>query len=281
MNRMQFSPQAIQGIRRASIMVVTERPDMIREIDDLVRELDRPSNQIVIEARFFELNPENTDEMGINWQETWNVFNYLPNDFGVAPGFGIDAGGALTEWDWRSGHLNPLQYQTVLQFLAEQKESKIISHPKLLAMENEEASISIGTSVPLPSLSERTNQPDLITYTFKEINIQLNVVPHVGENREITMFVNPVVEQIVDWEETGTIRVPITGKRSVNSIVTVKNGETVVIGGLIKSSDIRSTKRVPFFGSLPLIGKLFQQVVEEQIQTDLVIFITPTILEAS
>ncbi|NQT26737.1 hypothetical protein HQ585_15380, partial [candidate division KSB1 bacterium] len=122
MSRMQASPQSIQGIRRASILVVTERPDMIREIDDLVRELDAPSTQIVIEARFYELNPENTNQMGINWQETWNVFNYMPNDLGILPGFSIESEqAAIAQWDWRSGHLNPLQYQAVLQFLSEQK----------------------------------------------------------------------------------------------------------------------------------------------------------------
>jgi type II secretory pathway component GspD/PulD (secretin) len=282
MNRMQFSPEAIQGIRRANILVVTERPDMIREIDVLISELDTPTKQIVIEARFFEISPESTDGLGINWQETWNVFNILPNDLGLTSVLEIDNDqGGFIDWDWRSGHLNPLQYQAVLQFLSTQKESKIISHPKLLAMENEEASISVGTTVPLPSITPRVDQPDIITYTFKEVNIQLNVVPHIGDNNEITMFVNPVVEQIVSWEETGSIRVPVTGKRSVNSIVKVRDGETVVVGGLIKNTEIKSVKRIPLLGSLPLLGKLFQQTVQESIQTDLVIFITPTIVKPS
>lgn len=276
MSRMMKNSEAIEGIRRASVLVVTDRPDIIREVDQLIVELDVPARQIVIEAKFYELTPETSDELGINWQDTWNVVNSLSNGAGS---LSLENNGALgVSWDWRSGNLSPGQYYQVLQMLQTQKESKIINHPKLLAMDNEEASISVGTTVPIPSLTSRAGLSDQLSYEFKEINIQLNVVPHIGKDNYITMYVNPIVEQITGWVESGTVRVPITGKRAINSIVKVRDGNTVVVGGLITDSEIETRKRVWLLGRLPLIGKLFQQTVKEKVKTDLLIFITPKIV---
>ena len=95
------------------------------------------------------------------------------------------------------------------------------------------------------------------------------------------MYVNPIIEEITGWVVAGDqeARAPITSKRLVNSIVTVKNGETVVIGGLIKNQKIKTIKQVWLLGNIPLIGKLFQHEKYEDKQTDLMIFITPTVIE--
>ncbi len=93
------------------------------------------------------------------------------------------------------------------------------------------------------------------------------------------MYVNPVIEEITDWVEYEDHRAPITAKREVNSIVSVKHGETVVIGGLIKTQKTQIKKKVWLLGSIPLIGKLFQHEKTEDRQTDLMIFITPQIVK--
>lgn len=121
----------------------------------------------------------------------------------------------------------------------------------------------------------------MVTFDYKEISIRLNVTPHVGSNNEITMYVNPIIEEIVDWKLYGGNEAPVTDKRSVNSIVTVKNGETVVIGGLVKNQMTEITKRVWLLGSLPFIGRFFQHDNKKESQTDLMIFITPTITPAT
>ncbi len=280
-NRKEGSPVAVQGIRRSSTLVVTDRPEKIRQVDKVIEELDRQPTQIVIESKLVELSPMNSNELGINWDKTistvlwgqsmlsggdiqdYSFFNQAPNEGG----------------DWKMGNLSAGKYQAVLDFLKEKTDSKLKSNPRLLAMDNEESSISVGTTVPVPRIQRGLGgQGDMVTFEYKEVNIQLNVTPHVAEDNKITMYVNPVIEEITGWVEYLQHRAPITDKRAVNSIVSVKNGETVVIGGLIKSQRIKTISKVWLLGSIPLIGKLFQHEKFEDKQTDLMIFITPTIV---
>src|SRR4030042_2860085 len=183
--------------------------------------------------------------------------------------------------EWRLGHLSASQFGAVLDFLQEKTDSKLVSNPSLMAMDNEESSISVGTTVPVPRIQRGMGgQGDMVTFEYKEVNIQLNVTPHVGEDREIIMYVNPVIEEITGWVEYQEHRAPITDKRQVNSGVSVKSGETVVIGGLIKTQKMKTRSKVWLLGSLPLLGKLFQHESFEDKQTDLMIFITPKLIEA-
>ncbi len=281
-NRMKKNEVAIQGIRRSSVLVVTDRPEKIKEVDHIIQQLDKPSTQIMIESKVVELAPTRTNQLGINWDKTLTAAlqwqEILPN--GEANPYSAinenpDKGGA-----WRMGHLSTSEFKTVLDFLKEKTDSKLISNPRLLAMDNEESSMSVGTTVPIPVIQRGMGgQGDMVTFQYKEVNIQLNVTPHVTQNGNITMYVNPVIEEISDWVEYMGQRAPVTSKRTVNSIVSVKNGETVVIGGLIKNQRIRTRQKVWLLGNLPLLGKLFQHEKYEDKQTDLMIFITPTIVQ--
>ena len=95
---------------------------------------------------------------------------------------------------------------------------------------------------------------------------------------DIIMYINPVIEEIIDWVESDQSRAPVTAKRSVNSIVTVKNGTTLVVGGLIKTQRVLKEQKLWLIGSLPLIGNLFRHESYSDRQTNLMIFITPTIV---
>ena len=282
-NRKKANEVAVQGIRRSSVLVVTDRPEKIREVDVVIRELDRAPVQIMIESKLVELAPIHTNELGINWDKTINAV--LWNQAKLNQGTNIDYSffnedpNAGTEW--QVGSLSAGKYQAVLDFLREKTDSKLKSNPRLLAMDNEESSISVGTTVPVPRIQRGMGgQGDMVTFDYKEVNIQLNVTPHVTTFDEITMYVNPIIEEITGWVQYEKHRAPITDKRTVNSIVSVKNGDTVVIGGLIKSQRVRTMSKVWFLGSLPLLGRLFQHEKYEDKQTDLMIFITPRIVQA-
>ncbi|MFH1942780.1 MAG: secretin N-terminal domain-containing protein [bacterium] len=279
-NRKAKNEVAVQGIRRSSVLVVTDRPEKINEIDRVIRELDSRPVQIVIESKLVEMAPTKKDQIGINWDKTLTTVlqwqNILPN--GDEQAYSMlntspDQGGK-----WQMGHLSTSDYKAVLDFLRENTDSKLISNPRLMAMDNEESSISVGTTVPIPKIQRGLGgQGDMVTFDYKEVNIQLNVTPHLGTDGEITMYVNPVIEEISGWVEYMQQRAPITDKRTVNSIVTVKDGETVVIGGLIKTQRVRTISKVWGLGSVPLLGRLFQHEKFEDKKTELMIFITPKI----
>ncbi len=279
-NRMQTNRVAVQGIRRSSTLVVTDRPEKIKEVDIIIAELDRPPVQIMIESKLVELAPNSSDIIGIDWDKTlsaqlWNQTKIGEDELNYSMlNLGTDKLG-----DWKMGYLSAGQYNAVLDFLKSKTDSKLVSNPRILALDNEESSISVGTTVPVPQIQRGTaGNADMVTFEYKEVNIQLNVTPHADEEDKITMYVNPVIEEITGWVEYGEHRAPVTDKRAVNSIVTINNGETVVIGGLIKTQKIETVKKVWLLGNLPLFGKLFQHKEVENKQTDLMIFITPTIV---
>ena len=281
-SRKEYNEQAVQGVRRSSVLVVTERPELIQKVDQVIAELDHAPVQILIHSKLVEMSPINTNEIGINWDKTLTMalnqvdildggdkVNY--SALNTAPG----SGGSMT-----LGHLTASKFEAVLDFLNEQTETRLKSNPTLMAMDNEESSIGVGTTVPIPKIQRGFGgQQDMVTFDYKEVNIQLNVTPHVTEENMITMFVNPVIEEITGWVDYEGNRAPITDKRAVNSIVTIRSGETVVIGGLVKTQKTRTLKKVWLLGNIPLLGKLFQHESYEDKQTDLMIFITPTIVE--
>ncbi len=279
-NRMQTNKVAVQGIRRSSTLVVTDRPEKIREVDVVIAELDRAPIQIMIESKLVELAPNSSDKMGIDWDKTlsaqlWNQMKVGDDKLD----YSLINRGTDKLGDWKMGYLSAGQYNVILDFLKSKTDSKLVSNPRILALDNEESSISVGTTVPVPQIQRGSaGNSDMVTFEYKEVNIQLNVTPHADDNDKITMYVNPVIEEITGWVEYDQNRAPVTDKRSVNSIVTVKNGETVVIGGLIKTQRIETVRKVWLLGSLPLFGKLFQHKEVDDRQTDLMIFITPTII---
>jgi hypothetical protein len=280
-NRKASNQVAIQGIRRSSTLVVRDRPEKIREIARIISDLDRPPVQFIIHSKLVETAPVNTNQLGINWDKTITAALWSTN---IDVAAGMEEISAINTSPGRGGdlllgHLTASKFQAVLDFLQQKTNSTLKSNPSLMAMDNEESSMSVGTTVPVPVIRRGIGgQGDMVTFDYKEVNIQLNVMPHLAENGEITMYVNPVIEEITDWVEYEDHKAPITAKRSVNSIVSVKHGETVVIGGLIKTQKVQTQQKVWLLGSIPLIGKLFQHQKIEDKQTDLMIFITPTIV---
>jgi len=279
-NRMTFNQQVVQGIRRSSVLVVTDRPEKIQEIDQAIREMDKPPSQIHIESKMVEITPDFSNKLGINWDKTMQLaYQNLPG--GNQSLDILNAGGFEIGREWQTGRLSRNQYSSLLDFLQTRTDAKLILNPQITAMDNEESIISIGKTVPIAQIQRGSGgQGDLVTFTYREVSIRLNVTPHVLGNGEITMYINPVIEEITDWKTLYGSEAPITDKRSVNSIVTVRNGETVVIGGLIKNSRVKKTKRVWLLGSLPLFGRLFQYEDEAETQTELMIFITPNVVES-
>ena len=282
-NRKEAGKVAVQGIRRASILVVTDQPEKIKEIDYVIRELDKAPRQILIKSKLVEMSPEYTKELGIDWEQSLGILGQgSSGSTGKESTFQINtpSNNFAFQKTMTVGQVNQFQYSAMLDFIQNKTDAKLISNPSLLAADNEEASISVGTTVPIAEIQRGLGgSGDMITFNYKEVNIQLNVSPHIGGNDEIVMFINPIIEEITGWIEYGQQKAPITSKRAVNSIVKVQDGATLVIGGLIKNQRRKITKKLFILGELPLVGSLFQHEEYSDTQTNLLIFITPTIVD--
>jgi len=264
----------------SSVLIVTDRPEKVAQISQIIAQLDVSVPQIMIESKLVEMAPVNEDRLGIDWDKTINASllwqQVLPN--GKAQSYSAMVDNPRTG-QWNLGHLTASEFKVVLDFLREHTDSKLISNPRITAMDNQEATISVGTTFPIPQINRGlAGQGDIVTFNYKDVNIELRVTPHVTENRKILMSVNPVIEEVTGEVVVDVNRAPITSKRSVHTTVSVRDGETIVIGGMIKDNTTVTTSKVFLLGDIPLIGPFFRHQKKEKKQTDLIIFITPHIV---
>ncbi|MDD4051922.1 MAG: type II and III secretion system protein, partial [candidate division Zixibacteria bacterium] len=188
----------------------------------------------------------------------------------------------LENGSWQLGYLSVGQLDIVLDFLARRNNSKLLSNPRLTTIEDETASIEVETVIPIQTInrfSEGAVIQDIVTFQDERVGISLKVTPRVNDDSTITLKVNPIVSEIIGYSGPADNQKPITSERSVITNVTVKSNETLVLGGLIKESSINTEESVFFLGSIPIIGALFKHNTKEVTTTDLMILITPRIMD--
>ncbi|MFQ5675154.1 MAG: secretin N-terminal domain-containing protein [bacterium] len=264
---------------RSSTLIVTDSKANIEQLNAMVEALDVPTPQIMIEAKLLEISPQHEQKLGINWSKTINaqVFREVLLPSGTPQRQTAEI--PLTGGSISYGTLTIDEYSAVIDFLNQNTNSKLVSNPRILAMDNQEARISVGTTFPIPQINRGVGgQGDVVTFQYRDINIALNVTPHVSDDDMITLFVNPEVEEVIGEVSAGGNTAPITSKRTVETVVNLRNNETMVIGGLIRENTIDTISKVWFLGDIPLIGNFFRHKTKMKKQTDLLIFITPRLV---
>ncbi len=265
--------------RRSSTLIVTDSGEKIEHLTSLIEALDVPTPQVMIEAKLIEVSPQNETKLGIDWDKsiTGSIFRDVVLPSGEAFQFAAEIpleGGSVNY-----GTLSIEKYGAVLNFLSSRTNSKLISNPRIMTMDDQEATISVGTTFPIPEITRGVGgQGDVVSFEYRDVNISLRVTPHVGEDETISLFVNPQVEEVIGEVSVAGNSAPITSLRKVETVVSLKNNETVVIGGLIRENSTDTLRKVWLLGDIPLIGNLFRSKSKSKKQTDLLIFITPRIV---
>lgn len=177
------------------------------------------------------------------------------------------------------GTIDMTGLQAVLEVLKSSSDTKIISNPRITTLNNQEAKILVGKVVPIPKYeySKETGALSVSGYEDKEIGVKLIVTPNINEQEYITLSVKPSVESIVGSTGPNGER-PVISTRSAETNVMIKDGQTLVIGGLISEDKIKSNKGVPILKDLPLLRYIFGHKEDTVTKTELLIFITPHIL---
>jgi type IV pilus assembly protein PilQ len=275
-------------------IVVTDYPNLLDKIEDLVTKIDIPERSLLIEAKIIETTIDAQSNLGINWPSSLSASmtgavaasgSIDPATAGVAAA--ADLGSAATydpnSGDWQWGKLTVGQVDWILNALEQDGNSRLVSDPSITTLENFEAEFRFETIIPILTInrfSEGAAVSDIVTFEDEEIGISLRVLPRINEAGQITMDVESIVEDIIGY--TGPIenQRPITASRSIRTRITVADGETVALGGLLKEDEIKRVRRVPLLGRIPLLGKLlFSSTATEKRSTDLLILITPHILK--
>lgn len=252
------------------IVIVQDERDRVERITKVVAALDKTPKQLMIEIRMVETVLTGELNLGFDWNATASI------DGNTAPqNLPVDRD------RFRLGTLSMEEFQLILNTLDEDGNSRLVSNPRITTEDNREAKISVGTIFPVRTVSrfaEAGITQDLLTYEDKEINVELSVTPHVLGDSLISLVVLPVIEDIIGW--TGEFKdQPITSKRELSTRVTVRDGETIAMGGLIKETEIETIRRVWLLGRIPILGPLlFTSTNRTKEKTDMLIFITPHIV---
>jgi general secretion pathway protein D len=170
----------------------------------------------------------------------------------------------------------------LIRALKTDSDVNILSTPTIVTMDNREAEIIVGQTVPFQTSQkfDSNNQP-IYTFDYRDVGLTLRITPQINSNRFVKLDIFSKLEALVS-NAIGTRELaPTTLKRQAQTTVVVKDGHTVVIGGMIRDDKIENTSRVPILGSLPLIGPLFRSQTTRSEKTNLLIFLTPHVISTS
>ncbi len=270
---------------RSDIIIVTDRQPVLKRVAELIEVLDRPLKQVDIEVHFVETILGEDNQLGIDWTGILSAegsyrgkTKWVLGDQSTGSSLTDGSAGNFIEF----GSLSGTVFTNVLDMMIKQEKAKLLSQPRITTLDNQPATISVGITTWIEErTSGGTSGEVRITYHERQVPIELVVVPHILHNNRIMLELRPRVEEITGWQEAvGGYLLPLISTRTADSRVEVEDGETAVIGGLIKEKSITTEKSVWLLGRLPLIGYLFRHKVEAIERTDLSIFITPRIVTA-
>ena len=267
-----------------SNIIVTDSESRIKAIDTFIKEIDRITPQILVEARIYDITAKDRLDLGIEWDAgrnsnyvsgvpTTNTQPFMTGIFEGATDKATDTSGLL-----RFGILNDnIDIDAQIRAEREDINAKLLANPRILVLDNEQALFDIVTEHPYV---ERTISGNLITETvkFKPVGTKLMVTPHVTRDGMLRLHIQPEFGVKVGDVIMGSGTVPVIDTRKVDTIALVQDGQTVVIGGLRKKEVTQQTNKVPLLGDLPVIGLLFRFEGEDVTNSELVVFITPRII---
>jgi len=254
----------------SNALIVNDIERNVEKIEEMVRALDRKTYQVDINAKLAEVDVEATRELGINW----GLLNLHASGFSGMGSASVNSDISLSAGTLKFGTVRSWgEINAILEMLEQSNKANIISNPRITTMDNREASILVGKEIPLIVADEAGNPITELT----KIGIMLRVVPHVNADKTITLDLHPEVSELQS-ESTAQGGVIISTSEADTRVV-VRNGETAVIGGLIKKVKTDLRRGVPILKDIPIIGGLFSSNSTADKKQELVIFVTPTIVE--
>ena len=240
-------------------LTVSGSSSLLYQVRQELEKVDVASQQVNIQAMVVELSKGNSRNLGLS---------YLSNPWSK---------------DTSIGGYNGFKFSVSGQHEETLSNGKVLARPNVTVFDGRKATILMGDKVPVfTSSSDSTDSDSSTTMTveYKDVGVKLEVLPRINEmdKQTITLVIKPSVSTISQWVESGNNKAPQISERSAETTVRVKNGETILIGGLLKNEEIKSIKQIPFLSKIPILGELFKSRSTEKKDTELVIAITPKIV---
>lgn len=288
--------KAVADVRTSQLVIVATEKEHV-ELEKLVSKLDSPTKQVLIEARLVETTFNPKTMKGVDWSQTLGstaagVGQGQTINFGNTPlntihmddlagGFKFNPGAAFLDANGLSA---------TLSFLNASTEAKILSTPRTVTLDNETAHIEAGTLYPIVNVTAGTSQTaGGSQVNYSNLTVRLDVTPRISANNLINLRVTPSIMRLVEVktfaagsssEGASSFDVPIFATRNFNTSVMIPSGNTLVMGGLVEDNATENATKVPVLGDIPVLGKaLFHQNSKSREKRNLIVFITPTIVQ--
>jgi len=290
---------SIVADKPSNSLVIIAEPREFNNLMPIIQKLDSPRKQVYIEAAIIEVSSNDSLNFGLNWQGGGEINNGEDGfAFGSSNGF-VDpradnafksASNNLGASGLSFGMLSfPFTYDgkkyfslgSFLNISETDNQVNIISTPQLMTMENEEAKVVIAENRPFTTSREITdNEREYSNIEYKDVGVTLKVTPLINNKGWIKMELFQEVSRVDTQvtQETG-LTTPTTKKRTAETTVSVKDGRTVVIAGLMQNKNSNTETKIPLLGDIPLLGYLFKNITNENRRTNLMIFITPKVVQ--
>ncbi len=262
-------------------LIISAYPSDWKKIKQLLERIDTPPKQILVEVTIAELTLSDELKYGLEWYLKHTSKDMIGNISFLAGSGGAGAAGMLYTLTGTSG-----RFQAILSAFASKNLVNIISTPHLVVLDGKSASINVGTQVPVVT-SESTspdlaagNQPSILrNIQYRSTGVNLSVTPTVTSEGKLRIKINQSLSEVQGYAPG--LNSPIILNRSINTEVTLRSGETVLLGGLISESEGKGENKVPGLGDIPILGNLFKIRSNERKKTELIVQITPYILNDS
>ncbi len=278
---------------RTNTLILNDLRHHVNDMLEAIKILDIPTPQVLIEAKIVEISKSFTQELGIQWGLTGEVISSAPGSLAIngstnantaadGSAFLVDlrqstdiAGGSVSGFDLLLGGLLPgLDLNVRLEALEKQGKGRILSSPKVTTADNKEARIRSGKQIPYQVTSAEGN-----SIQFVDAELSLTVTPHVTSDNSVYMVIDATKNAADFTQLVGTV--PTITTKETHTEVLVGNGDTTVLGGIYESASTENKKAVPFLSKIPLLGFLFKSFADSDVITELLVFITPTIIETN
>lgn len=273
----------VSAVAEENRIVVIDQPAYIRRMAAAVEKLDVPRRQVRIAAMIFDASLADLENVGINWSHAVKGRN-LTGDGTAQDMFQINSltvpnpaanavNGAITFMSL-SQHFD---VTAVINALRTSRNSRLLADPTVVVSDQESAKISIVTEIPYQQLTESALGGVIGTTAFREAGVTLEVTPHIARDGTVNMIVTPKFSVLTGFTEQDNQ--PIIAKREAQTVVRIANNQTLVIGGLRQRGKVRDRSAIPYLSDIKFIGHLFRQRSDEVRESELLVFLTPTILE--
>ncbi len=275
----------VRADARSNTLIVSALSKRMDEIERIVQALDEKTREVLIEAKIVQVTLNDNFDAGINWQE---VLRDAGNEIGIEkfrPTFSgtFPVRSTVTQFGQLTiGNTATDSFSATLQYLQTVGQTKILSSPRITAINKEAARILVGTREAFVTTTTTTGQTTSTTaenVTFVDVGISLEVTPVINDDGYVTMKIKPEVSSVGRTLITPTSnQIPIIDTTLAETSVMVKDGTTIVIGGLRKDQKAKTVRKIPVLGSIPVLGAFFRGTQEDVTKVELVVFLTPYVI---